>query len=186
MDTKKLFEEIDRLYPEYLDILEDVVRIESPTNRKDKVDEVGRYFIDLATAHGWTDSDSAGAMIRNHINNITRGNVEHVYIPPTQGKEKRKATPSKEGLLGVEGIELEVLRGLFERFEDPDYQPPNQISRERFYSDGYSGTDDAKARRERLAEELSLPKNMSSKALLSALNMLVSLEEYERITEKIK
>ncbi|MBQ9975631.1 MAG: DUF4093 domain-containing protein [Clostridia bacterium] len=133
-----------------------------------------------------TDSDSAGAMIRNHINNITRGNVEHVYIPPTQGKEKRKATPSKEGLLGVEGIELEVLRGLFERFEDPDYQPPNQISRERFYSDGYSGTDDAKARRERLAEELSLPKNMSSKALLSALNMLVSLEEYERITEKIK
>ncbi len=133
-----------------------------------------------------TDSDSAGAMIRNHINNITRGNVEHVYIPPTHGKEKRKATPSKEGLLGVEGIELEVLRGLFERFEDPDYQPPNQISRERFYSDGYSGTDDAKARRERLAEELSLPKNMSSKALLSALNMLVSLEEYERITEKIK
>lgn len=133
-----------------------------------------------------TDSDSAGAMIRNHINNITRGNVEHVYIPPIQGKEKRKATPSKEGLLGVEGIELEVLRGLFERFEDPDYQPPNQISRERFYSDGYSGTDDAKARRERLAEELSLPKNMSSKALLSALNMLVSLEEYERITEKIK
>ncbi|MBR5460433.1 MAG: DUF4093 domain-containing protein [Clostridia bacterium] len=133
-----------------------------------------------------TDSDSAGAMIRNHINNITRGNVEHVYIPPTQGKEKRKAAPSKEGLLGVEGIEAEVLRGLFERFENPDYQPPNQISRERFYSDGYSGTEDAKARRERLAEELSLPKNMSSKALLSALNMLVSLEEYERITEKIK
>lgn len=133
-----------------------------------------------------TDSDSAGAMIRNHINNITRGNVEHVYIPPTQGKEKRKAAPSKEGLLGVEGIEAEVLRGLFERFENTDYQPPNQISRERFYSDGYSGTEDAKARRERLAEELSLPKNMSSKALLSALNMLVSLEEYERITEKIK
>jgi len=53
MDTKKIFEEIDRLYPEYLDILEDVVRIKSPTNRKDKVDEVGRYFIALAKAHGW-------------------------------------------------------------------------------------------------------------------------------------
>ena len=52
MDTKNLFEEIDRLYPEYLDILEDVVRIESPTNRKDKVDEVGRYFIALANERG--------------------------------------------------------------------------------------------------------------------------------------
>lgn len=53
MDTKILFNEIDRLYPEYLDVLEDVVRIESPTNRKDKVDEVGRYFINMANERGW-------------------------------------------------------------------------------------------------------------------------------------
>ena len=53
MDTKILFDEIDRLYPTYLDILEDVVRIESPTSLKDKVDEVGRYFIALANERGW-------------------------------------------------------------------------------------------------------------------------------------
>ena len=126
-------------------------------------------------------------MLRSHINNITHGKgVEHVYIPPIEGKEKRKSAPSKEGLLGVEGIDVDTLRALFERFDDDSYQPRCEISRARFYDDGFSGTDDAKARRERLAEILKLPRNMSTKALLSAINMLISLEEYERISEEIK
>jgi ribonuclease M5 len=152
--------------------------------------EKRRLIASLAEKRGIitvTDSDSAGAMLRAHINNITKGKgVEHVYIPSVNGKERRKSAPSKEGLLGVEGMEVEVLYKLFERFEKPDYVPPNEVSRERFYSDGYSGTPDAKARREKLAEALKLPRNMSSKALLSAINMLTPLEEYERITEQIK
>ena len=152
--------------------------------------EKRRLIMSLAEKRGIivvTDSDSAGSMLRSHINNITRGKgVEHVYIPPTEGKENRKNTPSKEGLLGVEGIDVDTLRALFERFEDERFQPANAVSRMRFYDDGFSGTEDAKSRREKLAEVLRLPRNMSTKALLSAINMLISLEEYERILEDIK
>ena len=53
MDSKKLFSEIERLYPEYLDVLEDVVNIESPTNFKAGVDAVSNYFVNLAEKKGW-------------------------------------------------------------------------------------------------------------------------------------
>ena len=53
MDNEKLFPEIERLYPEYLDVLEDVVNIESPTNFKEGVDAVGNYFVALAERKGW-------------------------------------------------------------------------------------------------------------------------------------
>ncbi len=53
MDSKKLFAEIDRLYPEYIKVLADVCDIESPTAYKKGVDAVGRYFIDLAEKRGW-------------------------------------------------------------------------------------------------------------------------------------
>ena len=151
--------------------------------------EKRRLLISLAEKRGLivvTDSDSAGGMLRGHINNITKGLAEHVYIPSMKGKEKRKATPSKEGLLGVEGMEVEVLRSLFERYENPDYTPFNEITDERFYLDGFTGMQDSKARREMLAAKLNLPKNMSKKALLSAINMLISLEEYERILKEIQ
>lgn len=151
--------------------------------------EKRRLIISLAEKRGLivvTDSDSAGNMLRSHINNITKGKgVEHVYIPPTEGKEKRKSAPSKEGLLGVEGIDVQILRELFLRFEDGNAVLKEEITRARFYEDGFSGTDDAKVRRERLAEYLKLPRNMSTKALLSALNILVGLEEYERIIKEI-
>lgn len=53
MSINKVFEEIDRLYPEYLDFLEDVTKIESPTRYKEGVDAVGQYFIDKAQKHAW-------------------------------------------------------------------------------------------------------------------------------------
>lgn len=53
MQCKKLFEKIDELYEEYLDIWEDVCNIESPTEYKDGVDKVGQYFISLAKKYNW-------------------------------------------------------------------------------------------------------------------------------------
>ena len=133
-----------------------------------------------------TDSDSAGELIRSHIKNITGNkNVEQVYVPPTKGKEKRKTAPSKEGFLGVEGIDAQVLRDLFRRFENSDFERKEEISRERFYSDGFSGTADAKLRRQKLCDELKLPHTMSTKSLLQALNDTLDLEEYERILKKL-
>ena len=53
MKYEKLFLEIDNLKEKYLDILEDVCNIESPTDYKEGVDRVGRYFIKLAEERGW-------------------------------------------------------------------------------------------------------------------------------------
>ncbi len=132
-----------------------------------------------------TDSDAAGNMLRSHIMNITRGRgVFHVYIPPTEGKEKRKTVFSKEGLLGVEGIDADVLRELFSRFEG-EWHEGAGITPTRFFEDGFSGRDGSKERRESLARVLKLPKNMSTRALLSALNTLLTKEEYERILKEI-
>ena len=40
---------------------------------------------------------------------VPPGTVKHAYIPELRGKEARKEKPSKEGLLGVEGVPKEVL-----------------------------------------------------------------------------
>ena len=50
---EKLFEQIDALNDEYLQVWEDVCNIESPTDYKEGVDAVGKYFIDRAKERGW-------------------------------------------------------------------------------------------------------------------------------------
>ena len=53
-----------------------------------------------------TDSDAAGFRIRTYITNLVGAeNVVQAYVPAIHGKEKRKAQPGKEGLLGVEGVD---------------------------------------------------------------------------------
>ena len=57
-----------------------------------------------------TDSDNAGRQIRSYVAAwLPAEQVRHAYIPDLYGKEKRKAAPSKEGKLGVEGVPAEVL-----------------------------------------------------------------------------
>lgn len=57
-----------------------------------------------------TDVDSAGFVIRNFLRGIVpESQLLHAYIPTVQGKERRKPEPSKEGVLGVEGLDRETL-----------------------------------------------------------------------------
>ena len=67
-----------------------------------------------------TDSDRAGFRIRNYIKQCLGNNarVMHAYIPPVEGKEKRKEKPGADGLLGVEGIEEEVLAEILQKAAD--------------------------------------------------------------------
>lgn len=52
-----------------------------------------------------TDSDAAGFVIRDRLAGaVPPAQIKHAYIPQIPGKEKRKTAPSKEGLLGVEGM----------------------------------------------------------------------------------
>ena len=68
-----------------------------------------------------TDSDVAGFKIRNFIKSITHNSpkVINLYIPQVKGKEKRKQTASKEGYLGVEGLDVQLLKELLEKHQVP-------------------------------------------------------------------
>ena len=51
--TNRVLQRIDALAERYLDILEEVCSIESPTSDKAKVDEAGSYLASLAAGLGW-------------------------------------------------------------------------------------------------------------------------------------
>ena len=66
-----------------------------------------------------TDSDGAGKLIRSHLTSVLpKERLIQLYVPRISGKEKRKNEPSAEGILGVEGMERELL---FELFNQPCY-----------------------------------------------------------------
>ena len=132
-----------------------------------------------------TDSDTAGFKIRNYINNICRGSkIINVYIPPVKGKEKRKQTPGKEGLLGVEGIDKQQLLKCFAdagvtRSEQPLQQ--GNLTYADLFELGLSGTDNASENRKKLADRLNIPAKLSKKALLEVLNRMCSKTQIEGI-----
>ena len=129
-----------------------------------------------------TDSDGAGKVIRSHLSSaVSPDRLIQLYIPQIKGKEKRKDAPSAEGTLGVEGMERTLLRELLAPFEDAEAQKRidgNPLSKLDLFEDGLSGGADSSARRDELATRLGLPKGMSANALLAALKILLSYEEY--------
>ncbi len=132
-----------------------------------------------------TDSDRAGCFIRSKLKGVLNGKIYNVYAPMVVGKERRKKTQSADGLLGVEGIESKVLYDLLLPFSDFKSSSSANITKARFYADGFSGTDNSSVRRKLLAEYLALPVTLTSKALLEAINLLVSEEEYEAALKRI-
>ena len=53
------------------------------------------------------------------------------------------------------------------------------------YAAGLSGSDDAQKRRDETARRLELPSGMTANALLSAMNVLITREEFEKITSEL-
>lgn len=135
-----------------------------------------------------TDSDGAGLVIRNYFRSILpKDKLIHLYTPEIVGKERRKRAPSKAGFLGVEGMEAEMLRKLFEPFAvNPNngynkFANKQQVTKADFFADGLSGGEGSVERRNRLAAALGLPSGLSANALLAAVNMLCGRDEYSRI-----
>lgn len=129
-----------------------------------------------------TDSDGAGKLIRSHITSaVTQDKLIQLYIPKIEGKEKRKTEPSAEGTLGVEGMERELLTKLLSPFVSDTQicaRDENPLSKTDFYIDGLSGSPDSAQARDALAQKLSLPAGMTANALLSAIKILISYDEY--------
>ncbi|MBQ7173141.1 MAG: DUF4093 domain-containing protein [Clostridia bacterium] len=130
-----------------------------------------------------TDSDGAGKLIRSYITSaIPKDKLIQLYIPRIEGKEKRKSEPSAEGTLGVEGMEQALLYELLSRFADPEAvlqkREETPLSKTDLYLDGLTGKEDSRARRDELAKKIGLPPGMTPDALLSALRILLTYEEY--------
>ena len=155
-----------------------------------------------------TDSDGAGFVLRNFLKGaLPSGQVKHAYIPEIQGKERRKRKAGKEGKLGVEGMRPEILLDALRRAgatfaEDGgalgDAQPPDNLSGNAdmasqnlggatgdapittadFFEWGLSGAADSAERRRALLKYLALPEKLNARALLDALNLLYSREQF--------
>ena len=108
-----------------------------------------------------TDPDGAGLVIRNRLRAcIDAKYLRHAYIPDIPGRERRKSAPSRAGTLGVEGMSPEMLLAALER-------------------SGASG------KRLALQRALGLPANLSSNALLEAVNALWTREEFLAAAKKL-
>ena len=130
-----------------------------------------------------TDSDSAGAVIRSHLKQICpEDSIINVYIPQLIGKEKRKTKPSKEGLLGVEGMTQQVLLEALSRSGitggEITRKRDKKITKTTFFSLGLSGGKNSSYLRESLAEYLKLPKNISANAFLDCINAIYDYNEF--------
>ena len=134
------------------------------------------------------DSDGGGRQIRSFLSGIIpREKLHHLHIPQIDGKEKRKRKPSRSGKLGVEGMDKEILVRLLSPFEDKYFlqKVGEMTTKLDFYEDGLSGGENSSARRARLAELMELPRDISAKALLEAVNLLYTREKYKELVALI-
>ena len=137
----------------------------------------------------FTDSDGAGFVIRNFLKGaLPKEGVLHAYIPDIPGKEKRKRAPGKEGLLGVEGMTKEILLEALENAGadlggEAEKRPGDTITKFDLYTVGLSGRPDSAAKRAAFLEKLRFPAHMSANALLDALNLLYTREEFLSLFE---
>lgn len=147
-----------------------------------------RYYAATTGVLILTDSDSAGFKIRNYLKGSVGGNVTNVYIPDVFGKERRKVHPSKEGKLGVEGIDPDMIIDAFRKagvlFSERD-ETRERITRLDLYNDGLSGRENSSLKRKILLKELGLPELLTTTGMLEILNTMMSVEEYHQLMARI-
>ena len=130
-----------------------------------------------------TDSDGAGKLIRSHLTSVLPADrVIQLYVPRIAGKEKRKSEASAEGILGVEGMERTLLYELFSPYANAEAvesrMAENPLSKTDLFEDGLTGGEGSAQKRDELCKRLGLPTGMTPNALLAALRMLCTYEEY--------
>ena len=139
----------------------------------------------------FTDSDGAGFLIRNHLKSVIEPQyLKHAYIPDIYGKERRKRAPGKEGKLGVEGMKAEVLIDALRKagatIDGEAHAPESGITKQDMMALGLSGGPDSSHLRNLLLKKLDLPEHMSANALLQAVNLLYTLDEFREIVNNLE
>lgn len=175
-----------------LSSLIDALIIETDGFHVFKDGEKVKFIRSLADERGLiilTDSDSGGFLIRNYISSgIPKEKIKHIYIPDIYGTEKRKKAPSKEGKLGVEGIDAEILTALFEKagVSVDISENTDPVTNYDLYSLGFSGTEQAAKRKKKLLKAMGLPELLSTNSLLKYINSSMTKEEFFKICESLK
>ena len=122
-----------------------------------------------------TDSDRAGFIIRNFIKNVAP-KVKHAYIPEIKGKEKRKPKPGAEGLLGVEGMEKEILKEALTKsgvtIDGEKKEKKQRYTKKDLYICGLAGGKDSALKRREFLLKYGLPQKMSANMMLEVINTL--------------
>ena len=147
------------------------------------------FFRRLAEKRGLillTDSDGAGFVIRNYLKGaLPKDKIKQAYVPDVYGKERRKQRGGKEGKLGVEGMPPEVLLESLRRCgatfegEETAVSAPS-ITKADMMEKGLVGPNSEQKRKE-LLQKLQLPGHMTANALLEALNLLMTREEFDEL-----
>ena len=140
------------------------------------------------------DSDAGGRQIRSFLSGILpKEKIFHAYVPEIKGKERSKSAPGKAGLLGVEGMNRETLEAALARFVTGEacestlpLNAERKLTKLDLYNDGLSGGVGSSDKRKALCLALGLPKDMSSSALVEAVNILYSYDEYKAALLKIQ
>lgn len=135
-----------------------------------------------------TDSDGGGKQIRSYLSGILpKDKIFHLYIPEIEGKERRKKSASKAGLLGVEGMTRDVLESVLSPFishgaceENSVFPSSKMLTKLDFFNDGLSGGNDSSKKRAELAKALGFPSDMSANALIEAINLTVGYVGYQK------
>lgn len=141
-----------------------------------------------------TDSDGAGFLIRGKLSQcLPPSQVKHAYIPDVPGKERRKAKPSKEGKLGVEGMSLEALEHSLRRAGaeidsggEASLPAEEALTKTDLFRLGLSGGPGSGEKRKRLQARLGLPERLSANGLLQALNGLYTKAQVEKLAEELE
>lgn len=129
----------------------------------------------------FTDSDRAGFLIRRFICGICDNKyIKHAYIPQIQGKEKRKKGMSKDGFLGVEGVNSEIITRAVEQAASVLPECSGKIiTKKDMYMFGLSGGEDSVKKRNFILKKLDLPIGISCNSMTAVLNALFTYEEFE-------
>lgn len=141
------------------------------------------------------DSDGGGTIIRSAMRSLLGGiKTYNIYIPQIKGTERRKSAPSAAGYLGVEGMDDDVLRKIFESLsrtnpelfdETSSVETASAVSKIDLYELGLTGGHDSSAMRDQAAAKLGLPAGMSANAFQAALSLMgVSRETLTEAMQK--
>lgn len=132
-----------------------------------------------------TDSDKAGVFIRGKLKGLL-GDVKliNVYTPVIKGSDSRRNHVVKDGVLGVESVDSDILYDLLKPLEN---QTPKKafLTRSVAFADGICGRNESSVIRKKLCREFAIPESVNANMLIEYINAFVSEDDYRKTLENV-